>query len=48
MDNVTITTHSANTVSSMDRQLAAPTAENYRRFVRGERMLTELIPGEAY
>ena len=29
-------------------QLAAPTAENYRRFVRGERMLTELIPGEAY
>lgn len=48
MDNVTVTTHSANTVSSMDRQLAGPTAENYRRFVRGERMLTEFVPGSDY
>lgn len=42
MDNVTVTTHSANTVSSMDAQLVVPTLENYRRFVAGERMVTEL------
>jgi D-2-hydroxyacid dehydrogenase (NADP+) len=48
MDNVTITTHSANTVSSMDRQLVDPVVENYRRFVRGERMLTEFDVGSAY
>lgn len=48
MDNVTLTTHSANTVSSMDAQLAAPTVENYRRLLAGERMLTELDVDAAY
>ncbi|AGP30464.1 D-isomer specific 2-hydroxyacid dehydrogenase family protein [Corynebacterium terpenotabidum] len=48
MDNVTVTTHAANTVSSMDAQLAAPTVENYRRLLAGERMLTELDTGSAY
>lgn len=48
MDNVTVTTHSANTVSSMDPQLAAPVAENYRKFVTGERMTTELDVDAAY
>lgn len=48
MDNVTVTTHSANTVSSMDAQLVGPTVENYRRLLRGERMLTEFEPGSTY
>jgi phosphoglycerate dehydrogenase-like enzyme len=48
MDNVTVTTHSANTVSSMDRQLAKPVVENYRAFLAGERMPTELDVGAAY
>lgn len=48
MDNVTITTHSANTISSMDAQLAGPTVENYRRLLAGSRMLTELDVDAAY
>ncbi|WP_291474911.1 D-isomer specific 2-hydroxyacid dehydrogenase family protein [Corynebacterium sp.] len=48
MDNVTVTTHSANTVSSMDRQLAKPVVENYRAFLAGERMPTELDVDAAY
>ncbi|WP_297006127.1 D-isomer specific 2-hydroxyacid dehydrogenase family protein [uncultured Corynebacterium sp.] len=48
MDNVTVTTHSANTVSSMDRQLAGPVAANYRALLAGERMPTELDPDAAY
>lgn len=48
MDNVTVTTHSANTISSMDAQLAGPTVENYRRLLAGSRMLTELDVDAAY
>lgn len=48
MDNVTITTHSANTRASMDRQLAGPTVDNYRAFIEGRRMPTELEPGKGY
>lgn len=48
MDNVTVTTHSANTVSSMDAQLAVPVVENYRAFLAGERMPTELDVDAAY
>lgn len=48
MDNVTITTHSANTRASMDTQLAGPVAENYRAFIAGDRMPTELDPAKGY
>lgn len=48
MDNVTITTHSANTRASMDTQLAGPVAENYRAFIAGVRMPTELDPAKGY
>lgn len=48
MDNVTITTHSANTRASMDRQIAEPVTENYRAFVAGERMPTEFEPSRGY
>lgn len=48
MDNVTITTHSANTRASMDAQLAGPTVENYRAFLAGERMPTEIEPAKGY
>lgn len=48
MDNVTITTHSANTRASMDAQLAGPTVENYRALLDGKRMPTELDPGKGY
>ncbi|HIW92228.1 MAG TPA: D-isomer specific 2-hydroxyacid dehydrogenase family protein [Candidatus Corynebacterium avicola] len=48
MDNVTITTHSANTRASMDYQLAGPVTENYRAFVSGERMPTEFEPSRGY
>lgn len=48
MDNVTVTTHSANTRASMDSQLAEPTVENYLAFVTGERMPTELDPAKGY
>lgn len=48
MDNVTVTTHSANTRASMDAQLAGPVVENYTAFLAGERMPTELDPGKGY
>ncbi|MGJ0184812.1 D-isomer specific 2-hydroxyacid dehydrogenase family protein [Corynebacterium glyciniphilum] len=47
-DNVTITTHSANTRASMDAQLAGPVSENYKAFLAGERMPTELDPAKGY
>ncbi|MDO5076068.1 D-isomer specific 2-hydroxyacid dehydrogenase family protein [Corynebacterium sp.] len=47
-DNVVITPHTANTIHSMDRLLAPVVAENYRRFVAGDRMLTEVDPGRGY
>ncbi|MEL4152419.1 D-isomer specific 2-hydroxyacid dehydrogenase family protein [Corynebacterium bovis] len=48
MDTVAITTHGANTKSSMDGQLAPVVAENYRRFTAGETMVTELDPDRGY
>lgn len=48
MDNVTVTTHSANTRASMDAQLAGPVAENYKAFTAGDRMPTELDPAKGY
>lgn len=48
MDNVTVTTHSANTRASMDAQLAGPVGENYKAFTAGDRMPTELDPAKGY
>lgn len=48
MDNVTITTHAANTLASMDSQLAGPTVENYLAFIGGEQMPTEFDPARGY
>jgi D-2-hydroxyacid dehydrogenase (NADP+) len=48
MDNVTVTTHSANTRASMDAQLAGPVVDNYLAFLDGRRMPTELDPGKGY
>lgn len=48
MDNVTLTTHSANTRASMDAQLAGAVVENYRAFLAGDRMPTELDPAKGY
>lgn len=47
-DNVIITPHTANTLASMDEMLAPVVAENYRRFLAGERMLTEVDVGKGY
>ncbi|WJZ03329.1 D-isomer specific 2-hydroxyacid dehydrogenase family protein [Corynebacterium freiburgense] len=46
--NVVITPHTANTLHTMDAFLAPVVAENYRRFIRGERMLTEVDPSRGY
>ncbi len=47
-DNVIITPHTANTLASMDGLLAPVVAENYRRFVAGDRMLTEVDVEKGY
>lgn len=47
-DNVIITPHTANTLSSMDALLAPVIAENYRRLTAGERMLTEVDVDKGY
>ena len=47
-DNVIITPHTANTLASMDEMLAPVIAENYRRFLAGERMLTEVDVDKGY
>lgn len=46
--NVLITPHTANTLASMDELLAPVVAENYRRLLRGERMLTEVDVSRGY
>lgn len=46
--NVIITPHVANTLTSMDRMLAPVMAENYRRFLAGEKMLTEVDIHKGY
>lgn len=48
MDNVTVTTHSANTRASMDEQLAGPVLENYRAYLAGDSMPTEIDPAKGY
>ncbi|BAC16894.1 NAD(P)-dependent oxidoreductase [Corynebacterium efficiens] len=47
-ENVLITPHTANTLASMDELLAPVIAENYRRFINGERMLTEVDVEKGY
>ena len=47
-ENVIITPHTANTLASMDELLAPVVAENYRRFINGERMLTEVDVEKGY
>ena len=47
-DNVIITPHTANTLASMDEMLAPVVAENYQRFIAGERMLTEVDVEKGY
>lgn len=47
-DNVVITPHTANTLASTDALLAPVVAENYRRFIAGERMLTEVDVKKGY
>ncbi|GAA4786212.1 D-isomer specific 2-hydroxyacid dehydrogenase family protein [Corynebacterium canis] len=47
-NNVVITPHTANTMHTMDGLLAPVVVENYRRFIAGERMLTEVDPGRGY
>lgn len=47
-NNVIITPHTANTLASMDRMLAPVVAENYRRFISGQKMLTEVDIQKGY
>lgn len=47
-ENVIITPHTANTLTSMDYMLAPVIAENYRRLIAGEKMLTEVDVTKGY